>query len=94
MGSPGHAVVPVINEALQAWSYERMRTVLYLNKGISSLSDTHSALQGDVHLPIDVSTHFNKEFFDKIELSRQVNILPCTYSMLYNAEVDYHFDYS
>lgn len=72
MDTPGYAVVSSINDALQAWAGHHMRTVKYLSKGSSSLTDTHSALRADVELPMDISTQYNTGFIERIENSERV----------------------
>jgi nicotinamidase-related amidase len=56
IGTPGHNVVPVLNEALLAWSGAKLKTIHYVMKGTNSLTEHYSALKADVEIPDDPST--------------------------------------
>jgi nicotinamidase-related amidase len=50
IGTPGHNVVPVLNEAFHLWSEKRMRNVHYVLKGENNLTEMYSGIKADVEL--------------------------------------------
>jgi len=48
MGSKGHAVVDVINDALQAWAGTKARAIEYIYKGHNMLTEHYSMMKADV----------------------------------------------
>jgi len=59
IGTPGHAVVPTLNAALQEWCGVNMKTVHYVLKGTNCLTEMYSAIAADVPIPGDSSTQKN-----------------------------------
>jgi len=70
IGSRGHAVVRVINEALQDWATARMRKVAYIFKGTNILTDTTSSLCADVVIREDPSTDFDPDLMLRLNSSQ------------------------
>lgn len=58
IGSPGHAVVPELFEAMQEWE-KRFALVDYVTKGSNIWTEHYSAVQADVPDPADPSTQIN-----------------------------------
>lgn len=56
IGTPGHAIVPVINEAILNWAKTHGRPINYVMKGTNSLTEHYSALRADVELETDPDT--------------------------------------
>ena len=52
IGTVGHSVVPMVNEALQSWAQQRMRKIAYIMKGSSCLTDFTSAFSADVEIEV------------------------------------------
>jgi len=59
IGTPGHAVVPCLNQALQEWCGTNKKTVHYVLKGTNCLTEMYSAIAADVPMPDDPSTQRN-----------------------------------
>ena len=59
IGTPGHAVVPELNAALQEWSAARLRPVDYVLKGMNCMTEMYSAISAEVEVPDDPSTATN-----------------------------------
>ena len=55
IGSPGHNVVPVVNQALKEWSDKSGRDVEYIHKGQNMLTEMYSALAADVRVTNETS---------------------------------------
>jgi len=66
IGSPGHAVLPVLFESLFEWE-ERPRVVNYLTKGSNVDTEHYSAVRAEVPDPLDPSTQLNTEFINPLE---------------------------
>ena len=79
IGSKGHAVVRVINQALQDWATTRMRKVAYIFKGTNILSDTTSSLCADVVIREDPSTDFDPDLM--LRLSSSEHLVICGQSL-------------
>eukprot|EP01038_Epipyxis_sp_PR26KG_P010761 gene10761-14452_t len=67
VGSRGHAVVPIINSALQRWAEKSPRTVKYIMKGMNVRTEFYSALSAEVEDKDDPSTKFNYELLSTLE---------------------------
>ena len=74
IGTPGHAVVPVLNEALQEWVSKKMRTVNYVMKGTNCMTEMYSALCAEVPIPDDPSTKVDPLLIDKLNEATRVLI--------------------
>ncbi|CAM9105026.1 unnamed protein product [Ectocarpus sp. 13 AM-2016] len=48
IGTPGHAVNPVINKAIQEWAVAKKRTVTYVHKGQHPLTEHYSCFAAEV----------------------------------------------
>ena len=66
VGTQGHAVVPVLNEALQEWVYRKMKPVEYIHKGLNCLTEMYSAIAAEVPLSEDPSTHSNHQLLRQL----------------------------
>lgn len=64
LGSTGHAVHPVLNAALSAWSTSQGRCVEWLLKGQNNFTEMYSALRAEVEVPSDPSTKLNTSMID------------------------------
>ncbi|MDQ2731731.1 MAG: isochorismatase family protein [Armatimonadota bacterium] len=62
IGSPGHAVVPELHGALQAWEMQRLAMVDYVTKGSNPWTEHYSAVCADVPDPSDPGTQINTRF--------------------------------
>ena len=74
IGTPGHAVVPLINKAAQKWAKKKNKTIQYVMKGKNLRSEMYSVLSADVEDPKDPSTAFNQKLFSQLCISDQVII--------------------
>ena len=74
IGTPGHAVVPVLNDALQEWVKTQMKTIQYIHKGMNCLTEMYSALAAEVPVIDDSSTHLNQDLIDTLHTADTVLI--------------------
>jgi nicotinamidase/pyrazinamidase len=72
IGSPGHSVVPTINDALQRWACRSGRPIHYVMKGQNLRVEMYSALQAEVHDPLDLNTGLNVELLSMLKTSDKV----------------------
>jgi nicotinamidase-related amidase len=72
IGSKGHSVVPVINEALQKWAETAGRPINYIMKGQNLRVEMYSALQAEVPDPKDQNTGLNVELLSMLKTSDRV----------------------
>lgn len=72
IGTPGHAVIPVLNEALQAWVAEKMTPVKYVYKGMNCLTEMYSALAAEIPLETDPSTSLNQDLVDHLHSADRI----------------------
>jgi nicotinamidase-related amidase len=72
IGSAGHSVVPNINAALQRWAERSNRPINYVMKGQNLRVEMYSALQADVHDPLDQNTSLNHELLSMLKTSDRV----------------------
>ena len=86
VGSKGHSVVPVINNALQRWAHRSGRPVNYIMKGQNLRVEMYSAIQAEVHDPLDQNTGVNLELLSVLKTSDRVsNLWICyPYSIYYS----------
>mmetsp|Transcript_30545 Transcript_30545/g.42038 ORF Transcript_30545/g.42038 Transcript_30545/m.42038 type:complete len:1359 (-) Transcript_30545:23-4099(-) len=68
IGSRGHAVVPVINDALQEWidQFKVPKCVNYVHKGQNCRSEMYSAFMAEVPDPRDPSTELDRNLMARI----------------------------
>jgi len=72
LGTPGHCVVPPINDALLEWSRHQKKEVEYVMKGQNCLTEMYSAIMAEVPMPDDLSTHLNSKLLRRLQSSRQI----------------------
>lgn len=72
IGSPGHAVVPSINKALQEWAEHTLNTVTYIMKGMNCLTEMYSALCAEVPIKTDQATCLDKKLIARLEEADRV----------------------
>jgi nicotinamidase/pyrazinamidase len=73
IGTQGHSVVPVVNDALQRWAAKSKRQVHYIMKGQNLRTECYSALQAEVEDPTDQSTALNSDLLAMLKISDRVN---------------------
>ena len=66
IGTEGHAVVSVLNSALQEWARQRMTTVEYVHKGMNCLTEMYSAIAAEVPLSEDQATNLNRQLLERL----------------------------
>jgi nicotinamidase-related amidase len=71
LGSEGHGVYPIIQEALHAWS-ERPHRVDYVFKGQNPLTEHFSAVEAEVPDPNDPATQTNHALLERLNASERV----------------------
>jgi nicotinamidase-related amidase len=72
IGTRGHAVVPVINDALQEWALYSKRPIQYVFKGFNYRTEMYSALEAEVVDPNDYTTSLNEELLSMLRISDKV----------------------
>ena len=72
LGTRGHAVVPVINDALQEWALHSKRPVQYIFKGYNYRTEMYSALEAEIVDPNDYTTSLNEELLSMLRISDKV----------------------
>jgi len=75
VGTPGHGVAPVLNEALENWVKANKQLVTYMWKGTNPKAEMYSAFKADVEVPGADETKLNKQVLDR--LYRYDNIVVC-----------------
>ena len=71
IGSQGHAIYPLIQEALHEWSATPAR-LNYIYKGQNPLTEHFSAIEAEVPVPDDPNTHVNHKLLEHLKQSEQV----------------------
>jgi nicotinamidase-related amidase len=66
IGSAGHAVAPVLYDALREWE-SSFRLVEYVTKGSNIYTEHYSAISAEVPDPSDPSTHLNVDLINTLE---------------------------
>jgi nicotinamidase/pyrazinamidase len=66
IGSPGHAIVPIVNDALQEWATGKLNTVTYMMKGTNCLTEMYSALSAEVEIASDPSTQLDMAMVSRL----------------------------
>ena len=74
IGSRGHSVVKVIDEALQRWAKRSSREVKYVMKGQNLRVEMYSALCAEVEDPLDQNTGFNHPLMSMLQTSDRVSL--------------------
>ena len=72
IGSRGHCVVPVIDDALQQWAAYSKRPVNYIMKGQNCRTEMFSALVAEVEDPLDSSTSLNHGLLSMLRVADRV----------------------
>ena len=72
MGTKGHAIVPPVQHALSEWCRRSGRSINFINKTESHLTEMYSALEAEVELPSDPTTMLNKNFLARLKIADQV----------------------
>merc|ERR1719419_225105 len=66
VGTPGHGVKDVINEALEWWARTNCQLVTYMWKGTNPHAEMYSAFKADVQVPGADETKLNTEVLDRL----------------------------
>ncbi|CAM9434518.1 unnamed protein product [Discosporangium mesarthrocarpum] len=74
IGTPGHAIYPGINRALQDWAVSKRKTVTYIHKGQSTLTEHYSCFRAEVMLEDDPSTGLNTGLIAELGIFERVLI--------------------
>ena len=74
IGTPGHAVVPVLASALADWEARHMTPVDYIGKGANIWTENYSAIQADVPDPDDPATQPNQPLLAALDAADRVVI--------------------
>eukprot|EP01006_Ploeotia_vitrea_P008992 TRINITY_DN21245_c0_g1_i1.p1 TRINITY_DN21245_c0_g1~~TRINITY_DN21245_c0_g1_i1.p1 ORF type:complete len:448 (+),score=2.76 TRINITY_DN21245_c0_g1_i1:64-1407(+) len=80
IGTPGHAVVPVLNKALQQWSGITAKQVHYIMKGQNCETIMYSGLSADVPIESDSNTYADNELIGKFYSAQKIIICGQTLS--------------
>jgi len=75
VGTPGHAVAPVLNKALGEWARKNSQMITFLWKGSNPKAEMYSAFKADVEVPGADNTKLNVNVLDR--LLRYDNIVMC-----------------
>eukprot|EP00814_Leptocylindrus_danicus_P002151 CAMPEP_0116003462 /NCGR_PEP_ID=MMETSP0321-20121206/68_1 /TAXON_ID=163516 /ORGANISM="Leptocylindrus danicus var. danicus, Strain B650" /LENGTH=289 /DNA_ID=CAMNT_0003471671 /DNA_START=156 /DNA_END=1025 /DNA_ORIENTATION=- len=70
IGSPGHNVVEVIRDALDAWGEATGGSIEWVHKGQNLLTEMYSALRAEI--PVDASTSFNDNLMSYLRESNKL----------------------
>jgi nicotinamidase-related amidase len=81
IGSPGHAVVPPINEAIQEWAILRNRTIRYEMKGTNLFTEMYSILAAEVEDQTDPTTGMDWDLLAELKIADK--ILVCGQALRY-----------
>ena len=66
IGSPGHCVMPELQQALLCWEQQRFAMVDYVTKGSNPWTEHYSAVVADVPDPSDPGTQINTRFIQTL----------------------------
>jgi len=72
IGTEGHAIVEVLNEALQEWTKATLRPITYLNKGMNTQTEMYSPFKAEVVIEDDPKTDWNREVLDHLKSFERV----------------------
>lgn len=73
VGTPGHAVVPEINDAIQQWCRQQKKMISYVHKSENQLTEMYSVIEAEVEIPTDPSTRTNKALLSRLKIADQVS---------------------
>ena len=74
IGTPGHAVIPALNDALQEWVKAKHTPIDYVHKGMNCLTEMYSALAAEVPLEEDSATALNAGLLETLHRADRVLI--------------------
>ncbi len=74
IGTPGHAVVPVLNDALQEWAKHNMKIIHYVHKGTNCLTEMYSAIAAEIPVDDDPGTSTNQSLLDALHTADKLLI--------------------
>ncbi len=80
IGSKGHSVFPLVNDAIQQWAGFRLRKLGYVMKGTCCLVDMQSALAADIELESDPSTHYDQNLLKRLHTADKLILCGLTQS--------------
>ncbi len=80
IGSKGHSVVPLLNDAIQQWAGIRLRKIGYVMKGTCCLVDMQSAIVADIELESDPSTHYDENLLKRLHTADKLILCGLTQS--------------
>lgn len=66
IGSPGHCIMPELQQALLCWEQQRFAMVDYVTKGSNPWTEHYSAIVADVPDPSDPGTQINTRFIQTL----------------------------
>jgi nicotinamidase/pyrazinamidase len=69
IGTPGHNIVPCVNDAIKNWCTNRFKKVDYVTKGSNIFTENYSAVQADVIDNEDPTTMLNTTLLDVLAKS-------------------------
>lgn len=72
IGTPGHAVVPSINSAVQEWTGKSLKHIHYIQKGMNRFTEMYSAIAAEVPVALDPATLINYNFLDQLNSCEKV----------------------
>jgi hypothetical protein len=72
MGSRGHCVVPILDEALQKWVEYTGKSVTYVMKGMNCRTEMYSALGAEVPISSDPTTQLDEKFVADLNTADKV----------------------
>lgn len=72
IGTKGQAVVAPLNDALTDWCRETGRSLNFVNKTESHMTEMYSALQAEVVMHDDPSTDLNEALLSRLKIADQV----------------------
>ena len=73
IGTKGQAIVPPLNAALTEWCKLTGRSLNFVNKTESHMTEMYSALEAEVVLPDDETTMLNKPLLSRLQIADQVS---------------------
>lgn len=74
VGTPGHAVTPILVKALAKWEEKKSKSVHYIMKGTNALTEHYSAFKAEVALDNDPNTKLNMELIQRLKRHKFVFI--------------------
>lgn len=74
IGSQGHAVYPVLFEALNNWCIKNLADVHYVTKGSNIKTEHYSAVRAEVPDPKDPTTQLNMDFINVLMQADEIAV--------------------